>query len=160
MEASYLWIVSAVIFYAPNIPFLVFYWECMSHRRCKFLEITLIIIFGPFVRWACTLSSILLSMCQKEVEDLNKVVYITRLVDGVMETYLQVLWSLYLTATGFLIFPIGIGSTRGATDSFGNSMKFPVVIANTMVVSVFVLAWNLIHLWNCLLYTSPSPRDS
>ena len=137
-----------VIFFVPSILVLLFYAENMMHRENKLMEAGLIVALGPLLRWLC---SVCLLMAKPDVSedfrDLKAFATATRVIDGVFQGSLHIVWLLYLIATDIYPFPGLEKRTKTVTDHNGNVMKFPVLSSFGLYPAFLVLVKNLFLYW-------------
>jgi len=140
-----------VIFAFPTVLVLFYYLENMFHREKKLLEMGLIVIFGPFLRWLCSVRL----LCQKfhpagnfnDLDDIKAFAFSTKVVDGIFQASVQIIWLLYLIAIEVYPFPLLNLRTRSVTDWFGNNLQIPVCSSLSLYSSIAVLVKNLSQLW-------------
>ena len=137
-----------VIFFVPSILVLLFYAENMMHRENKLMEAGLIVALGPLLRWLC---SVCLLMAKPDVSedfrDLKAFATATRVIDGVFQGSLHIIWLLYLIATDIYPFPGLEKRTKTVTDHNDNVMKFPVLSSFGLYPAFLVLVKNLFLYW-------------
>ena len=89
-----------------------------------------------------------------EVEDLTNFIFASKMIDGIFQTSVQIIWLLYLIAIEIYPFPLFNMTTKEVKDWFGNVVSVPVVSSLTLYSSLAVLVKNLSELWMYHL-----PRD-
>ena len=139
------------IFAFPTVLVLFYYLENMFHREKKLLELGLIVIFGPFLRWLCSvrlLSSKLYPGSEAtDLDDVRRFAFATKVIDGIFQACIQIIWLLYLIAIEVYPFPLLNMRTRSVTDWFGNNLEIPVFSSLSLYSSLAVLVKNLSQLW-------------
>ena len=144
--------VNLAIFCFPSILVLLYYVENMLHREKKLMEVGLIIALGPLLRWLCSVRLLLARHVNNEVslgfQDLEAFATATRVIDGVFQGSLQIVWLLYLIATGIYPFPVLDWKTKVVHDWYGNKMLFPVLSSIGLYPSLAVLVKNLFQYWS------------
>jgi len=153
-----------VIFAFPTVLVLFYYLENMFHREKKLLEMGLIMIFGPFLRWLCSvrlLSSKLHPSGQiADLDDIQRFAFATKVIDGIFEASVQIIWLLYLIAIEVYPFPLLNMRTKSVTDWFGNNLQIPVFSSLSLYSSLAVLVKNLSQLWRIHYPQSTTPNGS
>ena len=136
----------------PNVLFVCYYLENMFHREKKILELFLLITFGPIVRWLCSVKLLMIQLSGDETavgdEDILDFINASKLVDGIIQTAVQVIWILYLIAIDIYPFlPFFLEIERKQLNWFGNQVDVPVISSLTLYSSLAVLVKNLADLW-------------
>ena len=122
------------------------------HRKKKLKEAGLILVLGPVLRWLC---SVLLLMEElgngittpEHVQDLQAFATATRVIDGVFQGSLHIVWLIYLIATGIYPFPVLDWKMKPVTDHAGNMISFPVLSSFGLYPAFLVLVKNLFQYW-------------
>ena len=140
-----------VIFFVPSILVLLFYAENMMHRENKLMEAGLIVALGPLLRWLCSVHLLMARPGNDEVSgdfrDLKAFATATRVIDGVFQGSLHIVWLLYLIATGIYPFPVLDWKMKPVTDHAGNMISFPVLSSFGLYPAFLVLVKNLFQYW-------------
>ena len=123
----------------------------MLHREKKLMEAGLIIVLGPLLRWLCSVR-LLIALHGSDgnsegFQDLQSFATATRVIDGVFQGSLQIVWLLYLIAIGIYPFPGLELRTKEVADPSGNKMIFPVLSSIGLYPSLVVLVKNLFQYW-------------
>ena len=148
--------VSLAIFFAPSILALLYYAENMQHRERKWLEAGLIIALGPLLRFLFSVRLLAAKLGNADLNqsqdflDLQAFVTATRVIDGVFQGSLQIVWLFYLIAIGQHPFPLpypGFKTTHSFTDWQGNYTSFPAISSYGLYPTVAVLVKNLFQFW-------------
>jgi hypothetical protein len=83
----------------PTVLVLFYYLENMFHREKKLLEMGLIMIFGPFLRWLCSVRLLSFKLRPSaedtDLEDIQRFAFATKVIDGIFEASVQIIWLLY-----------------------------------------------------------------
>ena len=117
------------------------------------LELGLIVLLGPFLRWLCSAQLLLLKLNSSDRElpassqDLQAFATATRVIDGVFQGSVQMIWLLYLIAIEIYPFPVLEYRTTTITDWSGNSLEVPVFSSFGLYTALAVLVKNLMQLW-------------
>ena len=158
--------VGLTLFLLPTFLVLFYYLENMFHRQNKLLELFLIAVFGPFLRWFCSVRLLILKLgvedtnASMEAGDLSNFIYAAKMLDGIFQTSMQVIWLLYLIAIEVYPFPLFDLTTREVTDWFGNVFHLPVLSSLTLYSSLAVLVKNLSELWMSHIPTATNRSGS
>ena len=158
--------VGLTLFLLPTFLVLFYYLENMFHRQNKLIEMCLITVFGPFLRWFCSVRLLILKLgvedtnSNVEVGDLSTFIHAAKMLDGIFQTSMQVIWLLYLIAIEVYPFPIFDLTTREVTDWFGNVFHLPVLSSLTLYSSLAVLVKNLAELWTSHIPTATNRSGS
>ena len=140
-----------VIFAFPTVLVLFYYLENMFHREKKLLEMGLIMVFGPFLRWLCSVRLLSLKLRPSgevaDLDDIQRFAFATKVIDGIFEASVQIIWLLYLIAIEVYPFPLLNMRTKSVTDCFGNNLQIPVFSSLSLYSSLAVLVKNLSQLW-------------
>ena len=108
-EEAFLGFVAVAIRFFPTILVLFYYIENMLHRKKKLIEIGLIVVFGPLLRWLCSVRLLSLRLLSRnettDVSDMEKFVSAAKMIDGIVLTSVEIIWLLYLIAIEVLSFP-------------------------------------------------------
>ena len=152
----YLFWVSLAIFFAPSILALLYYAENMQHRERKWLEAGLIIALGPLLRFLFSIRLLLAKLRKADLnqsqdfQDLQAIATATRVIAGVFQGSLQIVWLFYLIALGKHPFPLpypGLKTTHSFKDWQGNSISFPAISSFGLYPTMAVLVMNLFQYW-------------
>ena len=116
------------------------------------MEAGLIIALGPLLRWFCSVRLLVARHASdgnsEDFQDLQAFATATRVIDGVFQGSLQIVWLLYLIAIGIYPFPLlDWSQTRWVVDPSGNKMLFPVLSSIGLYPSLAVLVKNLFQYW-------------
>ena len=112
------------------------------------MEAGLILALGPLLRWFCSVRLLMASHGSGEVsEDLQAFATATRVIDGVFQGSLHIVWLLYLIATGIYPFPVLDWKMKPVTDHAGNMISFPVLSSFGLYPAFLVLVKNLFQYW-------------
>ena len=158
--------VGLTLFLLPTFLVLFYYLENMFHRQNKLVEMCLITVFGPFLRWFCSVRLLILKLgvedtnANMEAGDLSTFIHAAKMLDGIFQTSMQVIWLLYLIAIEVYPFPLFDLSTREVTDWFGNVFHLPVISSLTLFSSLAVLVKNLSELWTTHIPTATNRSGS
>ena len=148
--------VSLAIFFAPSILALLFYAENMQHRERKWLEAGLIIALGPLLRFLFSVRLLMAKIGKADLNqsqdflDLQAIATATRVIDGVFQGSLQIVWLFYLIAIGQHPFPLpypGLKTTHSFMDGQGNWISFPAISGVGLYPTMAVLVKNLFQYW-------------
>jgi len=146
--------VSLAIFLAPSILALLYYAENMQHRERKWLEAGLIIALGPVLRFLFSIRLLMAKICKADLNqsqdflDLQAIATATRVIDGVFQGSLQIVWLFYLIAIGKHPFPYpGLKTTHSFKDGQGNWISFPAISSFGLYPTMAVLVKNLFQYW-------------
>ena len=144
--------VNLVIFCFPSILAILYYAENLMHRKKKLKEAGLILVLGPVLRWLCSVFLLMEELgngitTPEHVQDLQAFATATRVIDGVFQGSLHIVWLLYLIAIGVYPFPLFDLKYKLITDFSGNKMKFPVISSMGLYPSMAVLVKNLLQYW-------------
>ena len=112
------------------------------------MEAGLILALGPLLRWLCSVSLLMAKPdVSEDFRDLKAFATATRVIDGVFQGSLHIVWLLYLIAIGVYPFPLFDLKYKLITDFSGNKMKFPVISSMGLYPSMAVLVKNLLQYW-------------
>ena len=148
--------VSLAIFFAPSILALLYYAENMQHREKKWLEAGLIIALGPLLRFLLSVRLLMANLSKADPNqsqdflDLQAIATATRVIDGVFQGSLQIVWLFYLIARGKHPFPLpypGLKTTQPFKDWQGNWISLPVLSSFGLYPTMAVLVKNLFQYW-------------
>jgi hypothetical protein len=113
----------------------------MFHREKKLLEMGLIMVFGPFLRWLCSVRLISLKLLPSgedaDLDDIQRFAFATKVIDGIFEASVQIIWLLYLIAIEVYPFPLLNMRTKSVTDWFGNNLQIPVFSSLSLYSSLY-----------------------
>ena len=145
------------LYLLPTFLILGFYLENMVHRERKALELGLITALGPFLRWVASLKLLLMRYRQlghnSEIEDLEIFISATKMIDGVFQPSVQMVFMLYLMAVGVNdVKNVRISSemfslNKEVTDFSGNVIPIPELSNLNLYTSTAVLVKNITQLW-------------
>merc|ERR1719462_494846 len=147
---------SLAIFFAPSILALLYYAENMQHRERKWLEVGMIIALGPLLRFLFSIRLLMAKLGKADLNqsqdflDLQAIATVTRVIDGVFQGSLQIVWLVYLIAIGQHPFPLpypGFKTTHPIKDWQGNSISFPAISSFGLYPTMAVLVKNLFQYW-------------
>ena len=156
LDMNYLFGVSLAIFLAPSILALLYYAENMQHREKKWLEAGLIIALGPLLRFLFSIRLLKARLGKADPNqsqdflDLQAIATATRVIDGVFQGSLQIVWLFYLIAIGKHPFPLpypGFKTTQPFKDWQGNYISLPVLSSFGLYPTMAVLVKNLFQYW-------------
>jgi hypothetical protein len=95
--------VGLALFCFPSLLVLLYYAENLLHRERAMLEAGLILALGPLLRWLASAHLLLLRLGGGQLppghQDLIGFATATRIIDGVFQGSVQIVWLLYLIAT-------------------------------------------------------------
>ena len=115
------------------------------------MEAGLILALGPLLRWLCSVCLLMARHGSGEVSegfrDLQAFATATRVIDGVFQGSLHIVWLLYLIATGIYPFPVLDWKMKPLTDHAGNMISFPVLSSFGLYPAFLVLVKNLFQYW-------------
>ena len=156
LDMNYLFGVSLAIFLAPSILALLYYAENMQHREKKWLEAGLIIALGPLLRFLFSIRLLMAKLGNADLNqsqdflDLQAIATATRVIDGVFQGSLQIVWLFYLIARGKHPLPLpypGLKTTQPFKDWQGNWISLPVLSSFGLYPTMAVLVKNLFQYW-------------
>merc|ERR1719495_2933428 len=156
LDMNYLFGVSLAIFLAPSILALLYYAENMQHREKKWLEAGLIIALGPLLRFLFSVRLLKAKLGNADLNqsqdflDLQAIATATRVIDGVFQGSLQIVWLFYLIARGIHPLPLpypDLKTTQPFMDSLGNYISLPVLSSFGLYPTMAVLVKNLFQYW-------------
>ena len=84
--------VGLTLFLLPTFLVLFYYLENMFHRQNKLIEMCLITVFGPFLRWFCSVRLLILKLgvedtnANMEAGDLSTFIHAAKMLDGIFQT--------------------------------------------------------------------------
>ena len=146
--------VGVALYILPTFLILVFYLENMFHRESKALELGLITLLGPFLRWAASVKLFMMRHWKlgrnSEIEDLELFISATKMIDGIFQPSVQMVFMLYLMAIGVKNAEIStemFSLTKQITDFSGNVIKIPELSNLNLYTSTAVLVKNISQLW-------------
>ena len=149
--------VGVLLFVLPTFLMIFFYLENLFHRERKALELGLITVLGPFLRWAASVRLLLLHHGKTghltEIEDLEIFISATKMIDGIFQPALQIVFMLYLFAVGVNdIRDLELSSemfshSKHITDFSGNEVEIPALSNLNLYTSLAVLVKNISQLW-------------
>ena len=144
------------LFLLPTFLMLVFYVENLFHREEKALELGLITVLGPLLRWAASFKLFFLRHGKlgqnTEMEDLEIFISATKMIDGIFQPSVQMIFMVYLMAVGVksadkFTFTQMFSLTKEIRDFSGNVIKFPELSNLNLYTSTAVLVKNISQLW-------------
>ena len=148
-------VVGVFLFLLPTFLILFFYLENFLHRKKRVLELGLITVLGPFLRWAASVRLFLVRQGKAghvmELDDLEIFISAIKMIDGIFQPAVQIIFMLYLFAVGVnnpqALFSGNIFETTKISDFNNNVVDIPTFSSLNLYTSVAALVKNISQLW-------------
>jgi len=133
------------LLYLPTLFLVVHYLFKLTKRRRWYLELSFVIGFGPAIDWLISLIKLVRGeKDNQEDRELDKFIYIAKIVNGVIEASLQLIWTILLVSIG--VNPIPWTDMTHIPDLLGNTIPFPASTVSLVFSSISIIK-NMAYFW-------------
>jgi len=134
------------LLYLPTVFLVIHYLLNLAKKRRWYVELPVLILFGPAVDWIIYLARLVKGKPDIEVDkDVDKFLYIAKIVNGVIEASLQLIWTLLLIS--IKVRPLPWSEMTQIPDLVGNSIPVPASTLS-LIFSTISIIKSLGFFWN------------
>merc|ERR1719187_130193 len=134
------------LLYLPTVFLVIHYFLNLAKKRRWYVELPSLIMFGPAVDWIIYLTRLVKGKPDIEVDkEVDKFLYIAKIVNGVIEASLQLIWTLLLIS--IKVRPLPWSEMTHIPDLVGNSLPVPASTLS-IIFSCISIIKSLAYFWN------------
>jgi len=134
------------LLYLPTIFLVIHYFLNLTKKRRWYVELPFLILLGPAVDWMIYLARLVKGKRNMVVDkELDKFLYIAKIVNGVIEASLQLIWTLLLIS--IKVRPLPWSEMTQIPDLVGNTIPVPASTLS-IIFSVISIIKSLAFFWN------------
>jgi len=134
------------LLYLPTVFLVIHFLLNFTKRRLWYAELTFLLLFGPAVDWIIYLARLIKG--EKAIfmdKELEKFLFIAKIVNGVIEASLQLIWTLLLIS--IKVRPLPWAEMTQIPDLVGNSLPVPASTLS-IIFSCISIIKSLAYFWN------------
>jgi len=134
------------LLYLPTVFLIIHYLLNFTKRRRWYAELAFLIVLGPAVDWIIYLTRLVKGEKDIQVDkEVDKFLYIAKIVNGVIEASLQLIWTILLIS--IQVRPLPWLEITHIPDLVGNSIPVPASTLS-IVFSAISIIKSLAYFWN------------
>lgn len=134
------------LLYLPTVFLVIHYLLNFTKRHRWYAELPFLIFFGPTVDWVIYLVRLVKGEKANQVDkEVDKFLYIAKIVNGVIEASLQLIWTILLIT--IKVKPLPWTDMTNIPDLVGNSVPIPASTLSIIFSAISIIK-SLAYFWN------------